>query len=71
MFSLDGVVDTQGQVIAVLLILEEYKHYLNLLDDQADLAARLIQAAAQPAGGERQAFRDYLRQRQESHASKV
>jgi len=70
------VVDTQGQAIAVLLTLEEYEHYLDLLDDQADsqdadLAARLTQAAAQPAGGERQAFRDYLRQRQESHASKV
>ncbi len=51
------VVGTQGQAIAVLLTLEEYEHYLDLLDDEADsqdseLAARLTQAAAQPTGGE-------------------
>jgi hypothetical protein len=51
------VVDTQSQAIAVLLTLEEYEHYLDLLDDEADsqdseLAARLTQAAAQPTGGE-------------------
>jgi PHD/YefM family antitoxin component YafN of YafNO toxin-antitoxin module len=57
------VVDTQGQAIAVLLTLEEYEHYLDLLDDEADsqdaeLAARLARAADQPTGGERQPFRD-------------
>jgi hypothetical protein len=30
------VVDTQGQPIAVLLTIEEYEHYLDLLDDEAD-----------------------------------
>jgi PHD/YefM family antitoxin component YafN of YafNO toxin-antitoxin module len=70
------VVDTQGQAIAVLLTLEEYEHYLDLLDDEADsqdaeLAARLAQAADQPTGGECQAFRDYVRQREESHADDV
>ena len=59
------VVDTHGQRLAVLLTVEEYEHYLDLLDDEADsrdaeLAARLAQAADQPTGGERQAFRDYL-----------
>jgi PHD/YefM family antitoxin component YafN of YafNO toxin-antitoxin module len=53
------VVDTQGQPLAVLLTLEEYEQYLDLLDDEADsqdaeLIARLEQATAQPAGGERQ-----------------
>ena len=47
------VVDTQGQPIAVLLTVEEYEHYLDLLDDETDsqddeLAKRLTQAAAQP-----------------------
>jgi PHD/YefM family antitoxin component YafN of YafNO toxin-antitoxin module len=60
------VVDTQGQAVAVLLTLEEYEHLFDLLDDEADsqdeeLAARLVQASVQPTGGERQAFRDYLR----------
>ena len=59
------VVDTQGQPLAVLLTLEEYGHYLDLLDDEADsqdaeLATRLAQASAQPTGGERQAFHDCL-----------
>jgi len=63
------VVDTQGQPIAILLTIEEYEHYLDLLDDEMDgqddeLATRLTQAATQPTGGERQAFRDYLAQRQ-------
>ena len=70
------VVDTQGQPIAVLLTMEEYEHYLDLLDDEADsqddeLARRLAQAAVQPAGGERQDFHDYLRQRKLSHGSQV
>jgi hypothetical protein len=39
------VVDTQGQPIAILLTIEEYEHYLDLLDDEMDgqddeLAAR-------------------------------
>jgi hypothetical protein len=70
------VVDTRGQALAVLLTLEEYDHYLDLLDDEADsqdaeLVARLNQAAARPTSGERQAFRDYLRQREASHANEV
>ncbi len=60
------VVGTQGEPVAVLLPIEEFTHYLDLLDDEADcqdeeLSVRLRQAAAQPAGGERQSFRDYLR----------
>jgi len=47
------VVGTEGHPVAVLLTLEEYDHYLDLLDDEADsqdneLAARLAQAAARP-----------------------
>ena len=70
------VVDTQGQAFAVLLTLEEYEHYLDLLDDEIDshdneLAARLALAADQPTGGERQAFRDYLREHRASNANEV
>lgn len=41
------VIGTQGQPVAVLLTLEEYEHYLDLLDDEEDsqdseLAARLV-----------------------------
>jgi PHD/YefM family antitoxin component YafN of YafNO toxin-antitoxin module len=48
------VVGSEGQPVAVLLTLEEYDHYLDLLDDEADsqdaeLAARLNLAAAQPS----------------------
>jgi hypothetical protein len=62
------VVNRDGQRIAVLLPIQEYEHYLDLLDDEADsqdaeLAARLAQASSQPIGGERQSFRDYLHQR--------
>jgi hypothetical protein len=51
--------------------MEEYAHYLDLLDDEADsqdakLATRLDQASAHPTGGERQAFCDYLRQREDT-----
>jgi PHD/YefM family antitoxin component YafN of YafNO toxin-antitoxin module len=65
------VVDTQGHPVAVLLTLEEYEHYLDLLDDEADsqddeLAMRLEQAAAQPNGGERQSFHEYLPLRPDS-----
>jgi len=67
------VVGTEGRPVAVLLTLEEYDHYLDLLDDEADsqdaeLAARLAQAAAHPTSEERQPFRDYLRQRKTSRA---
>ena len=67
------VVGTEGHPVAILLTLEEYDHYLDLLDDEADsqdteLAARLAQAAVQPAGEERQSFRDYLHQRETPRA---
>jgi PHD/YefM family antitoxin component YafN of YafNO toxin-antitoxin module len=67
------VIGTKGQPVAVLLTLEEYDHYLDLVDDEADsqdeeLAARLVQAAARPTREERQSFRDYLRQREASSA---
>jgi PHD/YefM family antitoxin component YafN of YafNO toxin-antitoxin module len=67
------VVGAQGQPVAVLLSLEEYAHYLDLLDDEADsqddeLATRLRQAAAPSTSGERQSFRDYVRQREETGA---
>ena len=70
------VVDTQGQPIAILLTIEEYEHYLDLLDDEVDgqddeLGTRLAQAATQPIGGERQSFRDYLAQRQASDVNQV
>ena len=68
------VVGTQGYPVAVLLTLEEYDHYLDLLDDEADsqddeLAVRLAQAAAGlPNNEKRPSFRDYLRQREASRA---
>ena len=67
------VVGTEGHPVAVLLTLEEYEHYLDLLDDEADsqdpeLAARLAQAAVRPTRKERQSFRDYLDQRKPSRA---
>jgi PHD/YefM family antitoxin component YafN of YafNO toxin-antitoxin module len=67
------VVGTEGRPVAVLLALEEYEHYLDLLDDEADsqdteLATRLAQAAARPTDEKRQSFRDYLSQRQGPHA---
>lgn len=62
------VVGSEGKPVAVLLTLEEYEHYLDLLDDEADsqdgeLAARLGKAAARPARKKRQSFQDYLRRR--------
>jgi PHD/YefM family antitoxin component YafN of YafNO toxin-antitoxin module len=62
------VVNGDGQRVAVLLPIQEYEHYLDLLEDEADsqdaeLAARLAQAGSQTIGGERQPFRDYLHQR--------
>jgi PHD/YefM family antitoxin component YafN of YafNO toxin-antitoxin module len=67
------VVGTEGRPVAVLLALEEYEHYLDLLDDEADsqdaeLTTRLAQAATRPPDEERQSFRDYLSQRQGPHA---
>ncbi len=67
------VVGTEGHPVAILLTLEEYDHYLYLLDDEADsqdakLAARLAQAAVRPTDEERQSFRDYLHQRETSRA---
>ncbi len=70
------VVGTEGHPVAILLTLEEYDHYLDLLDDEADsqdaeLAARLAQAAVRPTHpthNERQSFRDYLRQRETDRA---
>jgi PHD/YefM family antitoxin component YafN of YafNO toxin-antitoxin module len=62
------VVGATGQPVAVLLTLEEYDHYLDLLDDEADsqdpeLATRLNQAAARTTDVERSSFHDYLSQR--------
>lgn len=67
------VVGTEGRPVAILLTLEEYDHYLDLVDDEADsqdteLAACLTQAATRPTHEERQSFRDYLRQREMSRA---
>lgn len=61
------VVNENGQRTAVLLPIQEYEHYLDLLDDEADsqdaeLGACLAQASSQPTGGERQPFREYLHQ---------
>jgi hypothetical protein len=70
------VVNPQGQPLAVLLTMEEYEHYLDLLDDEADsqdvaLAARLQEASARPDSTERQTFADYLRRRKASDADQV
>jgi PHD/YefM family antitoxin component YafN of YafNO toxin-antitoxin module len=61
------VTSAEGQPVAVLLSLEEYEHYLDLLDDEADsqdaeLAARLTEAASRPTE-ERLSFQNYLQQR--------
>jgi PHD/YefM family antitoxin component YafN of YafNO toxin-antitoxin module len=68
------IVGSEGQPVAVLLTVEQYDHYLDLLDDEADgqdeeLAVRLRQAA-QPTEGERQSFRDYLHARETSRAQR-
>lgn len=70
------VVDTQGQPIAVLLTLDEYDHYLDMLDDETDsqdeeLADRLEQAAGRPTGDERTSIRDYLAERGSSRDEEV
>ena len=58
------VVDSAGQPVAVLLAVEEYEHYLDLMEDEADsqdaeLAQRLT-AAAQSSREERLSFREYM-----------
>ena len=66
------VVDASGEPIAVLLSIDEYEHYLDLLDDEEDSAdreiiARLQQAASQ---GENEGidFQQYLDKRKEGDA---
>ncbi len=61
------VVDTAGQPVAVLLAVEEYEHYLDLMEDEADnqdaeLAARL--SAAAQSEEERLPFRAYIAERE-------
>lgn len=68
------VVDSLNRPVAVLLTLEEYEHYLDLLDDEEDsqdkgLQARLTLAAAAQTDVERPSLRDYLRQRPPADAS--
>ncbi len=63
------VVNAQGQPVAVLLTLEEYEHYLDLLEDEADSAdeeilARLNEAAS-PSRRHRLPFKEYLSQRKD------
>ncbi len=63
------VVDAQGQPVAVLLTIEGYEHYLDLLEDEADsmdeeIAARLNEAVSSP-GMKRLSFREYLGQRRD------
>ena len=65
------VVGTEGQPVAVLLTLEEYDRYRDLLDDEADsrdaeLAARLARASVQKPHQKRQSFRDYVHRREAS-----
>jgi PHD/YefM family antitoxin component YafN of YafNO toxin-antitoxin module len=69
------VTSAEGQPVAALLTLEEYEHYLDLLDDEADsqdaeLATRLTQAASRPAE-DRLSFRDYLQQYETPRAEEV
>ena len=68
------VVDAQSRPVAVLLTLEEYDHYRDLMDDEADsldedLQARLALAANPQSYSERTSLDDYLRQRPPSDAS--
>ncbi len=67
------VVDAQNRPVAVLLTLEEYEHYLDLLDDEADsqdqdLHVRLDRAATQPETA-RLSLHEYLRQRPPTDAA--
>lgn len=66
------VVDSKRRPVAVLLTLEEYDHYLDLLDDEEDsqnpeIATRLSEAA-EGTSGERRSLDDYLDQRQTADA---
>jgi hypothetical protein len=68
------VVDAQSRPVAVLLTLEEYAHYLDLLDDQEDsqdkdLSGRLALAAVPQTGAARRSLGEYLRQRPPADAS--
>jgi PHD/YefM family antitoxin component YafN of YafNO toxin-antitoxin module len=68
------IVGTQGEPVAVLLSLDEYEHYLDLLDDEADsqdkeLADRIALATGRTEDGERIEFREYLRQTKTPNAS--
>lgn len=61
------VVDAECRPVAVLLTLEEYEHYLDLLDDEEDsqdpeIATRLSQAA-EGTSVERCSFDEYLQRR--------
>jgi PHD/YefM family antitoxin component YafN of YafNO toxin-antitoxin module len=63
------VVGVQGQPVAVLLTLEEYERYLDLLDDEADsqdaeLSKRLTLASARKPRQKRLTFRDYVHHRE-------
>jgi len=65
------VVDAENRPIAVLLTLEEYEHYLDLLDDEADsqdetLAASLEEAATRTHLERRESFDAYLGRRKAS-----
>jgi prevent-host-death family protein len=62
------VMEQQGELVAALISVQDYEHYLDLLDDEADsedaeLAGRLALAADSSAGG-REPFRDYLKRRE-------
>jgi hypothetical protein len=52
---------------------DEYRHYLDLLDDEADsqdpeLAARMARATTLPPDGERFTLREYLRRREDRYS---
>lgn len=58
------VLSTQGQPVGVLLSLEEYERFLDLLDDEADsqdaeLAVRLERAATPARRPKRLSFQEY------------
>jgi PHD/YefM family antitoxin component YafN of YafNO toxin-antitoxin module len=66
------VVGAEGKPVAVLLTLEEYDHYLHLLDDEAvcqdaELATRLARAAVRTTDADRLSLREYLSQRRGPH----
>jgi len=67
------VVDAEQRLVAVLLPMEEYEHYLDMLEDEMDsedeeLAAKLAQAAERPEDEDRLTFREHLHQRQATYA---